>query len=214
VDLRIFNLLIRFKRYVVAATLLAFVACLVPWPSTSLSSGSSDRLVGSQEDEPKADPYPCEGGHCGCRTAERCWTSCCCKTPVERELWAKQRGIVPPSYAVRPKSFSEEQLLGRRQATPKVGVTTKACCKRSSSDLGYKELSCKERKPGQKVWLGIAAAKCQGGSWDFLQIVWMPTNVEAFELPFLAIAARGIEPLRIISPEAPPEPPPPKSLRS
>ncbi len=45
-------------------------------------------------------PFPCMNCACGCATAEQCWTSCCCFTPAERERWAEEHGVTPPSYAV------------------------------------------------------------------------------------------------------------------
>ena len=45
-------------------------------------------------------PFPCMDCACGCATPEQCWTACCCFTPAERERWAEQHGVTPPSYAV------------------------------------------------------------------------------------------------------------------
>ncbi len=102
VDLRSSNKQYRWKRFVSSTILLTFVACLLPIPILPTKSFSTST---SQEDE---TPYPCEGGHCGCDSARKCWTSCCCTTPAEREIWAMQRGITPPTFAVRPKAANIE----------------------------------------------------------------------------------------------------------
>lgn len=102
VDLRSSNKQHRWKRFVSSTILLTFVACLLPIPILPTKSFITST---SQEDE---TPYPCEGGHCGCDSARKCWTSCCCTTPAEREIWAMQRGITPPTFAVRPKAANIE----------------------------------------------------------------------------------------------------------
>ncbi|AMV35434.1 hypothetical protein VN12_25310 [Pirellula sp. SH-Sr6A] len=51
-----------------------------------------------------AQPFPCQNRPCGCKTAEQCWTGCCCFTPSERLAWAEENGVAPPSYAQLPAS--------------------------------------------------------------------------------------------------------------
>ena len=43
--------------------------------------------------------FPCQNHRCGCRTAEECWSGCCCFSPAERLAWATAHGIRPPAYA-------------------------------------------------------------------------------------------------------------------
>ncbi len=95
-DLRVIKHQQTRKRFIGSIILLVFVACLLP---IALPTSSPFTPAGTQEEEV---PYPCQGGHCGCDSAKKCWTSCCCTTPAEREIWARKRGITPPSYAVRP----------------------------------------------------------------------------------------------------------------
>jgi hypothetical protein len=53
-------------------------------------------------DKDNSQPFPCQSCACGCRTAEQCWTNCCCFTPAERFAWAEKNGVTPPWYAQRP----------------------------------------------------------------------------------------------------------------
>lgn len=69
--------------------LIAFVACHFPIPSLPTTVRSED-----------SENYPCKGSLCGCRTAQQCWTSCCCTTPEERLAWAIENNVTPPVYAV------------------------------------------------------------------------------------------------------------------
>jgi hypothetical protein len=130
-----------FKRVVVTATLLAFVACLLPWPQPSPSA--------SGERTPDDDtPYPCQGGHCGCNSPVKCWTSCCCKSPAEREAWAFERGITPPSYAVRSQTATatpREHPPNRRLAAVTRPQSQPSCSDVSSSTRQSKAACCGAR---------------------------------------------------------------------
>ena len=42
-------------------------------------------------------PYPCQGHQCGCRSAEECWSHCCCFTPSQRLAWAAANRVDPPA---------------------------------------------------------------------------------------------------------------------
>ena len=68
--------------------------------------------------------YPCQGGTCGCASAEQCWRSCCCTTLSQRLTWAQRHGITPPKFV--------------RQQVAAVGVHAldekpKTCCSADSA---------------------------------------------------------------------------------
>ncbi len=67
----------------------------------SFCAGSLSFPIASVEiqDKDRSTPFPCQDCPCGCKTAEQCWTSCCCHSPSERLAWAKKHGVKPPSYA-------------------------------------------------------------------------------------------------------------------
>jgi hypothetical protein len=55
---------------------------------------------------------------CGCDTAEKCFSSCCCHTPAETLAWAKARGIEPGVL----------EALARRVATAPAEPPAASCC--------------------------------------------------------------------------------------
>lgn len=78
----------------------------------------------------RSQPFPCQDHPCGCRTAEQCWSHCCCFTPEERWAWAKAHNIEPPAYAEKPaekpaaRGWNRIKLRDRAQTTP----SGKSCC--------------------------------------------------------------------------------------
>lgn len=59
--------------------------------------------------------FPCMDKACGCDSAERCLTSCCCHTAAETLIWAKSRGVEPAviealarrTAAASPQEFAD-----------------------------------------------------------------------------------------------------------
>lgn len=76
-------------------------------------------------------PFPCMDCACGCATAEQCWTACCCFTPAERQSWAEQHGVTPPSYAVL-----SSPILHRLTSKPSAPKKLAAPAKPSAADCG------------------------------------------------------------------------------
>jgi len=54
-------------------------------------SVAAKRLAGTD----RSRPFPCMDKPCGCATAEQCFTSCCCNTPAETLLWARDHDVEP-----------------------------------------------------------------------------------------------------------------------
>mgnify|MGYP003381703948 CR=1 FL=1 len=108
-----------------------------------------------------SEPFPCQDCHCGCLTAEQCWTSCCCYTPEERLAWATENGIEPPSYAVLVSKT--ERLVANSKA-----VVKKACCHHS----GLSEAVQEPDQPETVVVLSISAMKCRGLGSLFNLLPW------------------------------------------
>ena len=100
--------------------LLCFCTATIPIPIATF-----DLL-----DKDSSQPFPCQKCPCGCKTAEQCWTNCCCFTPAERFAWAEKNGVTPPSYAQRPAR--DEKVLDKKQNAPKVGegpaLAKSTCC--------------------------------------------------------------------------------------
>jgi len=77
----------------------------------------------------RSNPFPCMNSPCGCQTAEKCWRECCCFTNQEKLVWAKQNGIVPPTYVVT--AANRENASNCCKSSNKTTKTT--CCQQKSS---------------------------------------------------------------------------------
>jgi len=107
-------------------------------------------------------PFPCQHTPCGCRTAEQCWTTCCCNSPEQRLAWAKRNGVEPPSYAVLASSKTDD---------PK----TRSCCSNCKKNETPKSPVAEKPKSKRLGFLiGPLVLKCHGQSSDFS---WMPWAV-------------------------------------
>lgn len=84
-------------------------------------------------------PFPCMDCACGCATPEQCWTSCCCFTPAERQRWAEQHGVTPPSYAVLSDPAQNGSVLNRLLRNSELSDPSLVACGRSS---------CSKASPG------------------------------------------------------------------
>lgn len=71
--------------------LYCLVASGLPLPMVMPPAGSAaaKRIAGKD----RSQPFPCMDKACGCDSAERCFSSCCCHTPSETLAWAEARGI-------------------------------------------------------------------------------------------------------------------------
>ena len=94
----------------------SFGIILVPQPSRTASG-----------------PYPCQGGTCGCATAERCWRSCRCTTLTERLRWANENGVTPPNFVLLQLATEGAQAKSK----------PRACC--STSHDQSKPVACETR---------------------------------------------------------------------
>ncbi len=80
------------RKVVTFLVLVSFCATTFPLPVANLELFDKDN----------SQPFLCQNWPCGCKTAEQCWTACCCFTPAERFAWAEKNGVTPPIYAERP----------------------------------------------------------------------------------------------------------------
>ncbi|MFM7136045.1 MAG: hypothetical protein ACKO1M_03105 [Planctomycetota bacterium] len=96
--------------------LYGLVSSGLPLPLASPAPGSAaaGRLAGKD----RSRPFPCMDKACGCDSAERCFSNCCCHTPAETLRWAKARGIEPAVIAA----------LERRVAAAAPAPAAGGCC--------------------------------------------------------------------------------------
>ncbi len=116
-DSRMFTC-VDFRRAVAWAMLglYALMASGLPLPVMSPPAGSAAarKLAGKD----RSRPFPCRDKACGCDSAQRCFSNCCCHTPAETLRWAKARGIESAVIAA----------LQRRVAAAAPAPAAAGCC--------------------------------------------------------------------------------------
>ena len=176
-------------------SLLSLVGvCLLTFPLPFISFKSEHAASKDQ-----STPFPCQNTPCGCRTAEQCWTTCCCNSPEQRLAWAKRNGVEPPSYAV---------LATSKDAS----VKSRACCSNCNKSATPKATVAEKPKSKRLQFLiGALVLKCHGQSGELSSMPW--ALVESLTVESYPILFSGrLAPIRILLPAAiyldPAEPPP------
>jgi len=95
-----------------AVSLLALVGVLV---------SSLGIMFVPQTKRTSSQAFPCQGGSCGCHSAEQCWQSCCCTSVAQRLAWADENDVTPPPFLT--------ELLAAATA-----VAPQNCCSHSATD--------------------------------------------------------------------------------
>ncbi len=176
-------------------------------------------------DKDRSRPFPCMDHPCGCRSAEQCWTHCCCFSPAERVAWARAHGVDVPAYAERPAPGGwHVTRLRDRAVEPRP-----ACCARARAthpsaaahaDLSGRRNCCgagreaaRAPKAPQPTRWGpvVGALQCQGlGTlWASIGAAlpalvppdWRPSQPASGRLASVDSIALRVRPL-------PPDPPP------
>ncbi|MGD9722965.1 MAG: hypothetical protein AB7O59_21325 [Pirellulales bacterium] len=158
------------RRLITGLAVLAYLASVWGYP-----------LPGSS-DVDYSTPFPCQGHHCGCQSADQCWHSCCCFTPAERLAWAEAHGVTIPAAArevlfaaVGDSHEPQRATCCAHTADPhhEHDDTSVACtaqhCEHAGEEVGHPCVNCKSHKAGGVDWvLGIEARKCRGLSTDWI----------------------------------------------
>lgn len=145
------------RKVITFLVLVCFCAASLPLPLATIDALDKDF----------SQPFPCQNSPCGCKTAEQCWTNCCCSGPAERFAWAEKHGVKPPSYARRPTSSETAQrsqtsgnvsrIAAKEKST--CGEREKSCCKERSIDAASKSTT---NAPGNRNGGNEAATKSCG----------------------------------------------------
>ncbi len=159
---------------VTALALFAFVVAAFPVPLPVAPVASS--AAGDDE------PYPCQGGRCGCQSAKQCWTACCCRKPSERKRWAEEHRVRPPAYAILhdsdgPAPRSRTATSGSRSCCAASAVSepaeapsaARSCCTPSGA---IKVNVASETTREIDYVLSIRAMECRGLGHDLSSIAW------------------------------------------
>lgn len=105
----------------VMLALYGLIASGLPLPLGEFSGDA--QTTGRLAAKDRSRPFPCMNTPCGCRSAQQCFTSCCCHTPAETLAWAKARGLEPAVLAA----------LASRVAAAAPAPVPAGCC---SSSVG------------------------------------------------------------------------------
>ena len=133
--------------------------------------------------------YPCEGGCCGCQSAQQCWQSCCCHTLSERLAWARRHNIRPPSYVIAfAKVADSESQVAHHTADrvligPQKPADLDSVCGRTGSSSTQERTNCclpsqrtNRDVPSSRQVITVQAFRCQGLSQalSFVSILAIP----------------------------------------
>jgi hypothetical protein len=193
--------LIRFSKQKVSLLTLIGI-CALTFPIPLLETPNKDSLQKEQ-----TTPFPCQHKACGCRTAEQCWTTCCCNSPAQRAAWAKHNNVTPPSYAILEMS--------------KGGISdskARSCCSHRKNtspteNQSQAKLPVKERKVKRGFVIGALALQCHGQASDFSSMPWgvVPDEqFESFAIPLLGLLDAPTSP-SVLAVYLDPEKPPPRA---
>ena len=185
-----------------AALMYVVVATGLPLPTPR--AATKDRSV----------PFPCIDRPCGCQTAEKCWTNCCCHTPAERLAWARAHGVTPPQDLIVEVDFqhldphTKSCAADNRQKS--CCSARPSCCTASTGDQHTSQVEVPARAAGNDVTVGIHALACQGFGTNWLAVAIAlpppPVTCEFHLAPTDQVSARSFQ---NSSPAfAPPDPPP------
>jgi hypothetical protein len=121
-----------------------------------------------------AERFPCEHCGCGCQSAERCWTHCCCFTAQQKVAWARQNGVAVPEFVVA--AAKQEAAAPRkptcahchRRDTPQAAGSPHDVRTRNHDKQGKDE----NRSSGGVSWL--SALRCHGSTpqWQAVRESW------------------------------------------
>ncbi|MCA9285799.1 MAG: hypothetical protein KDA22_11320 [Phycisphaerales bacterium] len=104
---------------------------------------------------PTGERFPCEDCGCGCASAERCWTACCCHSLDERLAWAVRAGVEPPATVLA------RLAPGRWEQARRLVVAPPACphCKSADEPAPRPTVNfaAAQRCRGQVSWLVVVA---------------------------------------------------------
>lgn len=174
----------------------------------------------------RAKPYPCQHHHCGCRSADQCWRSCCCMTMREKLAWARNHSVTTPEFVVLAAAEEAREALAPGccgDHHERIG----SCCSRHCQEVNQASTARGAENPTDQSetigdsttdgidWvIGIHAQKCRG-----LTLMWITMGAIApappsFEIPIDStppVPCTTLGPSLWASVALPPDVPPPRT---
>lgn len=123
----------RIRQGTLLACAVAYLATTLGVPAPAVTMLATD-----------TKPFPCQGHHCGCRSAEQCAQRCCCFTRAQQKAWYAANGhTAPPSIAAASDTKRDTQ--------------TGSCCQ-----VRHRLAGRQTSVPASRWSLSVGASKCQG----------------------------------------------------
>ncbi len=166
----------------------------------------------------RSQPFPCMDKACGCDSAEKCFSNCCCHTPIETLAWAKARGIDPAVV----------DALSRRvaAATAHAESLASSCCSADVDDpdqaicSDYQSLAAEpiekedhtDTLPTTRVVVLRAMLACGGiiAQWTSVGTSLPPPAIVTCDLPWPQVGVVALVDARVLGAGGPPDLPPPR----
>ena len=183
----------------------------------------------------RSRPFPCMDKACGCDSAERCFSSCCCHTPAETLAWAKARGIEPAVIAALARRVAEfEPAQPAASCCQATEAAVSSCCDADSdpdeaicsdyqslaADPAEKPVPVPPEDPEspadppatQGVVILRAMLACGGivAQWAAAGVSLPPPAVVTCEIPWPRVGMIQLADERALAISGPPELPPPR----
>lgn len=107
--------------------LYGLVASGLPLP-VALPPATGTAAARTLAGKDRSQPFPCMDKACGCDSAERCFTNCCCHTPAETLAWATARGIEPAVIAALKRRVAATEPAPQASSCCAATVPEPSCC--------------------------------------------------------------------------------------
>jgi hypothetical protein len=186
-------------------------------------SPAAKRLAGKD----RSRPFPCMDKACGCDSAERCFSNCCCHTPAETLRWAQVRGIEPAVIAAlqrrvavaAPAPAAGGCCAVKQQAKPSCCAASDdgeaaedSVCGDSTSLAGEPVSPPSSEEPATKVVILRAMLACNGivAQWAAACVSLPPPPVVTCEIPWPRVGAVLTCDEGVSGTGGPPDLPPPR----
>lgn len=161
------------RRAVCLCVLFGMCASYFPLPlapTTALAPSGKDL----------SEPFPCAHRSCGCRSAQKCWESCCCFSHAEKVAWARKHGVqIPGESSPQTAESLVRHAAPASQAAPACHASATAnkvadCHATAGTQPATASASCPEcpvtgtgeshesPETAEETLIGFFAEKCQG----------------------------------------------------
>ncbi len=182
----------RLRRLIAGVVCVCVLAANIPIPVMVSTTAFKDRSI----------PFPCQDDACGCRSAQQCWSSCCCYSDRERLAWAEAHHVVVPATFAKP--------VTPPPAKPACSHCATQCQSKANANAKPETETKTETNFPTRYLLTSAVLKCGGETTPWGGLPWgivvvKPPSIDSIEDHSFARPTSDRLPS---SPAVPPTPPP------